>query len=78
VAARKVMNLHGEWVFPGLIDAHLHVCDGDAAHRMLAHGITTGRSMLTDDYEDVELKKRAQKNESDIPQILAAGFMREA
>lgn len=68
------IDLHGGWALPGLIDAHVHVYDKDALHRMLALGITTGRSMLTVNYEDVDLKALYEHGDADVPHLLAAGF----
>jgi imidazolonepropionase-like amidohydrolase len=68
------IDLHGAWLLPGLIDAHVHVSDIPAVHRMLALGITTGRSMLTTGYEDVGLKALYDRGDKDVPDILAAGF----
>lgn len=70
----REIDLKGAWVLPGLIDAHVHVSDIPAAHRMLALGITTGRSMLTTGYEDVGLKGLYEHGDGDIPDILSAGF----
>jgi imidazolonepropionase-like amidohydrolase len=72
-AARRI-DLRGAWALPGLIDAHVHVTDIAAAHRMLSLGVTTGRSMLTTGYEDVGLKALYVRGAKDIPNILAAGF----
>lgn len=71
--ARRI-DLHGAWLLPGLIDAHVHVADISGAHRMLALGVTTGRSMLTTGYEDVGLKALYDRGDTDMPDILAAGF----
>ena len=68
------IDLHGAWLLPGLIDAHVHVSDIPGVHRMLALGITTGRSMLTTGYEDVGLKALYDRGDKDVPDILAAGF----
>jgi len=68
------IDLHGAWLLPGLIDAHVHAADIPGVHRMLALGITTGRSMLTTGYEDVGLKALYDRGDKDVPDILAAGF----
>jgi imidazolonepropionase-like amidohydrolase len=42
---------------------------------MLAdHGMTTGRSMFTVRYFDVEIRERHRRGEFDLPDILAAGY----
>jgi len=68
------IDLHGAWVLPGLIDAHVHVSDIAGVHRMLSLGITTGRSMLTTGYEDVGLAALYARGDKDIPAILSAGY----
>jgi imidazolonepropionase-like amidohydrolase len=73
-AADRVIDLRGDWVLPGLIDSHAHLYDIPSAQRMLARGITTGRSMLTTGYEDVGLKALYARGDRDLPEILATGF----
>jgi imidazolonepropionase-like amidohydrolase len=70
----QTIDLRGAWVLPGLIDAHVHLYDIQSAQRMLSHGITTGRSMLTTGYEDVGLKALYSRGDRDLPDILPAGF----
>lgn len=70
----ELLDLHGSWVLPGLIDAHVHVETIADAQRMLSLGITTGRSMLTRGYGDVGLRALYEQGARDIPTILAAGF----
>jgi imidazolonepropionase-like amidohydrolase len=68
-------DLSGRWLLPGFIDAHIHPMDLEAIQSMLASdGMTTGRSMLTIRYFDVELRERHRRGEFDIPDILAAGY----
>jgi len=68
-------DLGGRWLLPGFIDAHIHPMDLKAIQSMLARdGMTTGRSMLTIRYFDVELRERHRRGEFDIPDILAAGY----
>jgi len=68
-------DLSGRWLLPGFIDAHVHPYSIEYAKRLLAiDGMTTGRSMVTARYVDVELRERHRRGEFDIPDILAAGY----
>jgi imidazolonepropionase-like amidohydrolase len=74
-ANAKRFDLSGRWLLPGFIDAHMHPFSTMEIKRMLASdGMTTGRSMFTDHYGDVEFRERHRRGESDIPDILAAGY----
>jgi imidazolonepropionase-like amidohydrolase len=68
-------DLSGLWLLPGFIDAHLHPFSIEFARSRLADtGMTTGRSVFTVRYVDVELRERHRRGEFDIPDILAAGY----
>jgi imidazolonepropionase-like amidohydrolase len=74
-ANAKRFDLSGRWLLPGFIDAHIHPVNTEWAKSLLAiGGMTTGRSMLTVRYVDVELRERHRRGEYDIPDILAAGY----
>jgi imidazolonepropionase-like amidohydrolase len=68
------IDLHGAWVLPGLIDAHVHVETIAQARSMLSLGVTTGRSALTRNYADVGLRALHNRGDVDIPTVLAAGY----
>lgn len=71
----KRFNLSGLWLLPGYIDAHIHPTSIEDAKRMLAStGMTTGRSMFTVHYIDVEIRDRHRHGEFDLPDILSAGY----
>jgi len=68
-------DLSGRWLLPGFIDAHIHPNNIKWVKSLLAeNGMTTGRSMFTVRYVDVELRERHRRGEFDIPDILAAGY----
>jgi imidazolonepropionase-like amidohydrolase len=79
-ANAKRFDLSGRWLLPGFIDAHMHpfsmwpVGAWMTRNLLAIDGMTTGRSMFTDRYVDVELRERHRRGESDIPDILAAGY----
>jgi hypothetical protein len=67
-------DLSNRWMLPGLIDAHVHPFTLEGAQNMLKAGVTTGRSMLTPHYIDVGLRELHRRGDTDIPDILAAGY----
>lgn len=67
-------DLSGKWMLPGFIDAHVHPFTLKGAQNMLKAGVTTGRSMLTPHYTDVGLRELHRRGDTDIPEILAAGY----
>lgn len=68
------VDLTGKWMLPGLIDAHVHPFTLEGAQNMLKAGVTTARSMLTPHYIDVGLHELHRRGDSDVPEILAAGY----
>ncbi len=76
--ADSVIEVHGAWVTPGLIDAHAHVGFVDAPDsvtmkRALEGGVTTIRSMaFIPQYGDVALKHRFLTGTARVPRVLAA------
>lgn len=70
-----VLDLHGEWIIPGLIDAHVHVSDGTrheiekVLKRALEGGITAMRDMGGDDRILIGLARDARLGEIDSPDI---------
>lgn len=68
------IDVEGRWVIPGLIDAHVHPTSIGDAQNMLAAGVTTARSMLTDHFVDVGLAHLHERGARDIAEILPAGY----
>jgi len=73
-ASAEHFDLSNRWMLPGLIDAHVHPFTLQGAQNMLRAGVTTGRSMLTPHYIDVGLRELHRRGDTDIPEILAAGY----
>jgi len=70
----RVIDLKGGYILPGLIDAHVHIRDVDAARRALMSGVTTARSMGVDHFADVGLAALAAAGAIQAPELLAAGY----
>ncbi len=70
----QCFDLKGKWMLPGLIDAHVHPVSLKSAQNMLKTGVTTGRSMFAIHYVDVGLRELHRTGDTDIPEILAAGY----
>jgi len=68
------LDLGGAWLLPGLVDAHVHVDSIASGRRMLALGVTTGRSMFTMNFADAGLEALHERGDEDVPTILAAGY----
>ena len=73
-SAEVVHNLRGKYLMPGLIDGHAHVGSTRQLRKALRTGVTTIRSMGTDNYADIGLRELAEKGVIESPEILAAGY----
>jgi len=73
-SAEVVHNLRGKYLLPGLIDGHAHVGSTRQLRKALRTGVTTIRSMGTDNYADIGLRELAEKGVIESPEILAAGY----
>lgn len=70
----RAIDLSGLFLSPGLIDAHVHIRDFDAARRALVSGVTTARSMGVSFFADVGLRELAAAGRIESPEIFAAGY----
>ena len=78
----SVIDLHGAWVMPGLIDAHAHLGvssiwgepDSVAAQRALDGAVTTVRSMgNVPGAGELALSHRSLESSARLPRVIAAG-----
>ena len=70
-----VIEGHGRWLAPGLIDAHVHLYDDRDPEDLwlyLANGVTTVRSMHGGPYQ-LALRERVRRGELVGPRILTTG-----
>ena len=73
-AGARVVDLHGWYVAPGLIDAHVHVGSIADARRALQYGVTTMRSAGVSHYVDVGMRELQHAGDVDIPETVATGY----
>lgn len=74
-AGATVVEGRGRFAVPGLVDAHVHLNEGDDPGDLwlyLANGVTTVRSMHGDAYT-LSLRERVRKGELAGPRILTTG-----
>jgi imidazolonepropionase-like amidohydrolase len=70
----RVLDLKGKWVLPGLIDAHVHIAQVEAARAALESGVTTVRSLGVSNFIDVTLRDLHRGGEATLPEVLASGY----
>lgn len=69
----EVIDCGGNYLLPGLIDAHTHLDNLAAAKRALESGVTTVRTAGVSAYQDVALANLVMKGFIPGPDIIPAG-----
>jgi len=69
----EVIDLEGNYLLPGLHDAHTHISTLEQAARALASGVTTVRSASVSAYQDVALRQLVRDGQLPGPEVIAAG-----
>jgi imidazolonepropionase-like amidohydrolase len=69
-----VIDLHGRYLVPGLIDAHVHIGSEEQARRALQSGVTTVRSAGVSHYVDVGMRELQRRGALEIPEMRATGY----
>ncbi len=69
----RTVNLDGRYLLPGLIDAHTHLADLEAARRALESGVTTARVVGVAGYRDVAIRRMVREGVLPGPDLLASG-----
>ncbi|HAK54858.1 MAG: amidohydrolase family protein [Vicinamibacterales bacterium] len=70
----RVVDVRGNHLLPGLIDAHTHMADLDAARRALESGVTTVRGAGGATYNDVALGILSARGAIAGPDVVPAGI----
>jgi imidazolonepropionase-like amidohydrolase len=70
-AGAEEINAEGQWMLPGLIDAHVHAESDEDLKRMLHWGVTSVRLMAEDSAKAAEDAK-ASRSRADIPDLFPA------
>lgn len=67
------LDAHGQWVLPGLVDAHIHINTVDEAREAVQKGATSARSGSTNFYQDIAVRELAKQVPGQAPRLMAAG-----
>lgn len=73
-ANAKRIAADGQFVLPGLVDAHVHPNDVDAVALTLHHGATTLRSGSALFYQDISLARLPKYAPGLVPRVVPAGL----
>lgn len=69
-----VLRAHGQWILPGLVDAHIHLNTAAEARDAVLKGATSARSGSTNFYQDVAVRELARQAPERAPRLRAAGI----
>jgi len=69
----SIIDCQGNYLMPGLIDAHTHLDNLDAARRALLSGTTTVRTAGVGAFEDIGLRELVRAGKLPGPDVVAAG-----
>ncbi|MFF3355376.1 amidohydrolase family protein [Streptomyces sp. NPDC002917] len=69
-----VLQAHGRWILPGLVDAHIHLNTVAEARDAVLRGATTARSGSTNFYQDIAVRELARQMPQQAPRLRAAGI----
>ncbi|MGW8634117.1 amidohydrolase family protein [Streptomyces sp. NPDC055793] len=68
------LDAHGQWILPGLIDAHIHLNTVAEARDAVGKGATSARSGSTNFYQDIAVRELARRAPGMAPRLRAAGI----
>lgn len=69
----KVLDAHGRWILPGLVEAHIHLNTAAEARDTVLLGATSARSGSTNFYQDIAVRELARQAPGQAPRLRAAG-----
>src|SRR6478736_10088060 len=67
----EVVRAAGQWIVPGLIDAHLHAETNDDLKRIIRWGVTSAR-VMAEDVAAAERMADASRRRTDVPEVFPA------
>ena len=67
----EIVDAAGEWIIPGLVDAHVHAESDEDLRTMLRWGVTTVR-LMAEDVAISQAQAAASRNRSDVPDVFPA------
>ncbi|TXS19215.1 amidohydrolase [Streptomyces sp. adm13(2018)] len=69
----EVLDAHGRWILPGLVDAHIHLSTAAEARDAVRRGATSARSGSTSFFQDIAVRELARHSPALAPRLRAAG-----
>lgn len=69
----EVLDAHGRWILPGLVDAHIHLNTAAEARDAVLLGATSARSGSTNFFQDIAVRELARQAPERAPRLRAAG-----
>ncbi|MFI9213589.1 amidohydrolase family protein [Streptomyces sp. NPDC053253] len=69
----EILDAHGRWILPGLVDAHIHLSTAAEARDAVRKGATSARSGSTSFYQDIAVRELARHSPALAPRLTAAG-----
>lgn len=69
----EVLDAHGRWILPGLVDAHIHLNTAAEASDAVLLGATSARSGSTNFFQDIAVRELARQAPERAPRLRAAG-----
>ncbi|MFE0171040.1 amidohydrolase family protein [Streptomyces sp. NPDC059002] len=69
----EVLDAHGKWILPGLVEAHIHLNTAAEARDAVLKGATSARSGSTTFYQDIAVRELARQVPHLAPRLRAAG-----
>ncbi|GGV35819.1 Xaa-Pro dipeptidase [Streptomyces longisporoflavus] len=70
----EVLDAHGRWILPGLVEAHIHLNTATEARDAVLLGATSARSGSTNFYQDIAVRELAREAPGQAPRLRAAGI----
>ncbi|MFE6160285.1 amidohydrolase family protein [Streptomyces sp. NPDC056486] len=70
----EVLDAHGRWILPGLVEAHIHLNTAAEARDAVLLGATSARSGSTNFYQDIAVRELAREAPKQAPRLRAAGI----